>query len=155
MKNSTSIVIGVIVIIAVVFLAMQYANTDEEDQQAALYPSISPAVQNELTELAPSDVPVTSPSQIPKLATISIDDTGFTPSTLTIAAGTTVLFTNNGQALHWPASDPHPTHGGMSGFDAKKGLATGEVYSFVFTKAGTFGMHDHLNVKLKATIIVQ
>jgi plastocyanin len=72
-----------------------------------------------------------------------------------VKAGTTVTFINNGQALHRPASDPHPIHTGLPGLDAGKGLATGETYVFTFTKVGTFGMHDHFNTSLKATIIVQ
>ncbi|MBI3251353.1 MAG: hypothetical protein HYZ62_00405, partial [Candidatus Andersenbacteria bacterium] len=68
----------------------------------------------------------------PKAATISITDTGFEPAQVTVAPGATVTFVNNGQALHWPASAPHPTHTALPGFDAKKGLATGESYSFTF-----------------------
>ncbi len=97
-----------------------------------------------------------SPSSIPVAGvTISITDTGFEPSTVTVKAGTPVTFVNNGQALHWPASDPHPTHGGLAGFDAKKGLATGETYTFTFTKVGTWGFHDHLNARNGGSVIVQ
>lgn len=87
--------------------------------------------------------------------TISITDTGFSPATLTVAAGTTVTFVNNGQAPHWPASDPHPTHTALAGFDAKRGLQTGETYSFTFAQAGTWGYHDHLNAQLTGSVTVQ
>lgn len=86
---------------------------------------------------------------------VSIDDEGFSPDTLTVPAVTTVVFTNNGQGLHWPASDPHPTHTNLSALDSKKGLATGETFSFTFEKPGTYTMHDHLTASHKATIIVQ
>lgn len=99
----------------------------------------------------------TSPSESPVVtaATVSISDTDFTPEKLVVKSGTTVVFTNNGQALHWPASDPHPAHTVLAGFDAKKGLATGESYSFTFSKAGTWGFHDHLNVQLKGSVVVE
>lgn len=86
--------------------------------------------------------------------TISVDETGFHPSTVTIAAGTTVTFVNNGQANHWPASDVHPTHEILPGFDSKKGLATGETYSYTFTQVGTWPMHDHLVASNTGTITV-
>lgn len=157
MKQYLSILVGVIIIAAVVFFALQYTNTGEEDLTAT--PTVIPLTQNEFTEVAPSTTPETtvSPTASPaaKSVSVSIEDTGFTPATVTIPVGTTVVFTNNGQALHWPASDPHPVHTDLPGFDAKKGLATGETYSFTFTKAGTFGVHDHLNARMKGSIVVQ
>ncbi|MDZ4225407.1 MAG: cupredoxin domain-containing protein [Candidatus Andersenbacteria bacterium] len=86
--------------------------------------------------------------------TVDIGDTGFTPATVTVAAGTKVTFVNNGQAAHWPASDPHPVHTDLPGFDAKHGLQTGEEYSFVFDKVGSWGFHDHLNPTLTGEIVV-
>lgn len=87
--------------------------------------------------------------------TVSMTDTGFEPSTVTIPVGTTVVFVNNGQALHWPASDVHPTHEILPGFDAKRGLATGDTYSYTFQKKGSWGMHDHLNPRSTATVVVE
>ncbi len=87
--------------------------------------------------------------------TVSMTDTGFVPSFVTVEAGTNVIFMNDGQALHWPASNVHPTHEILSGFDAKQGLHTGESYSFVFEKKGEWGFHDHLFPKLKGEIVVE
>lgn len=86
---------------------------------------------------------------------IEITDTGFTPSTVTINAGQTVTFINNGQAPHWPASDPHPTHTNLPGFDAEHALQTGEKYSYTFNDKGSWGFHDHLNARLTGRINVQ
>ncbi len=88
-------------------------------------------------------------------ASVSINDEGFSVSTLTVPVGTTVTFTNNGQGMHWPASDPHPTHTNMPGLDPKKALATGESFSYTFNEAGTYMLHDHLAATHKTTIIVQ
>jgi len=87
--------------------------------------------------------------------TIEIDELGFHPAEVTITAGTTVLFVNNGQAKHWPASDVHPTHEILPEFDANKGLETGETYSYTFNDVGEWSMHDHLNPRLVGTITVQ
>jgi plastocyanin len=158
MKQSYSILIGLIIIAAVVFVALQYRNTDDEEAlDLSTSPTASPLSQSEFVGIAPSTTPVVSPSPaaVTNSMSVSIDDEGFTPASITIPKGTTVVFTNNGQGSHWPASDPHPTHNGLPGFDAKQPLTTGETYSFTFDKVGTFGVHDHLNASLKGTIIVQ
>ncbi|MBI2580683.1 cupredoxin domain-containing protein [Candidatus Woesearchaeota archaeon] len=85
--------------------------------------------------------------------TIEITATGFSPSPLTIKAGQTVTFVNKDTAQHWPASAVHPTHAvypepdGCIGskFDACKGLAQGESFTFVFNEKGSWKYHDHLN----------
>ena len=102
-------------------------------------------------ENIPSDVDAALQEDV----VVSVDETGFTPASVTVAKGTIVTFVNNGQAPHWPASDPHPTHTALSGFDSDKGLATGETYSFVFDVEGTWGYHDHLDPRLTGTVIVE
>lgn len=113
-------------------------------------PTTSPVAT---TTPTPSATATASPAAAS--ASISISDTGFSPATLTVPANTTVTFTNNGQGAHWPASAPHPTHTGLPGFDAKRGLATGETYSFTFTKKGTWAFHDHLNPQMTGSVVVQ
>ena len=158
MKNSLSIIGGIIIIALVAWFAMR----GNSDDAIVLAPTATPTAASSpagLIQLAPTDVPAVSPSPeasvVPASVTIAIDDEGFTPATITVKAGATVTFVNNGQALHWPASNPHPIHTGLSGFDARKGLATGETYSFTFLQAGTFGFHDHLNTRITGTIVVQ
>lgn len=157
MKQSLYIIIGLIIIAAVVFFALRYSTTSQDALVASPSPTMASVGQNEFTQTAPLATPNVSPAPgaVEKTMAISIDDTGFTPSMVNIAAGTTVTFTNNGQALHWPASDPHPVHTGLPGFDAKRGLSTGETYSYTFDKPGTFGMHDHLNASLKGSVVVK
>jgi len=88
-------------------------------------------------------------------ATISMTDVGFSPATITVAAGTTISFVNDGQALHWPASFIHPAHQVLSGFDSNRGVATGDRYSYTFTEAGSWQFHDHLNPSVTGTITVE
>jgi plastocyanin len=96
-----------------------------------------------------------TPSPAGETATISMTDTGFVPSTLTVDAGTTVIFVNDGQALHWPASAVHPTHEILPEFDSQRGVATGETYAYTFTQPGTWNFHDHLNAEFVGTITVE
>lgn len=122
-------------------------------QYIQLQPSSTPPTAT--TSPEPSSVPAISSTPASEAVTISLDDTGFHPATVTIKSGTTVTFVNNGQAEHWPASDVHPTHQILPEFDAKRGLATGETYSFTFVKVGSWPMHDHLSPSHTGTIIVQ
>ena len=101
------------------------------------------------------DVLAESDSAVSEEVVISIDESGFTPSNVTISAGTTVTFVNNGQAAHWPASDVHPTHEILPEFDSGRGLATGETYSYTFTEVGVWNMHDHLVPRNVGTIVVE
>lgn len=78
-------------------------------------------------------------------AEIDITSAGFSPADITVKSGTVVTFKNLDTAPHWPASNPHPTHTDLPGFDALKALANGESYSFTFTQVGKWGFHDHLN----------
>lgn len=94
---------------------------------------------------------------------IEITSEGFSPSTLIISSGTTVIFTNKDSVKHWPASAAHPTHlvypdsGGCIGskFDACHGLNQGESWTFAFIHKGTWKYHDHLNPKLFGSITVE
>jgi plastocyanin len=100
---------------------------------------------------------------------VKITSSGFTPKTLRIKAGETVKFLNEDSSPHWPASDIHPTHEVYPGssiskcgtseqskiFDSCRGLAKGESFEFTFNEKGSWNYHDHLNPRLKGTIIVE
>jgi len=100
-------------------------------------------------------VQTTQPAPTGKTVTVEITSSGFNPSSVTINSGDTVKFVNRDSSRHQPASNPHPIHTDYPGFDARRGLATGESYSFTFTRKGTWGFHDHLNPGTTGTIIVQ
>ena len=98
--------------------------------------------------------PTVTPATAGETVTISMTDTGFEPAEVTITAGDTVTFINNAQAAKWPASDVHPSHEVLPAFDAKRGLATGEEYSFTFTEPGTWKYHDHLRASQGGSVTV-
>ncbi|MHB8870927.1 MAG: cupredoxin domain-containing protein [Candidatus Doudnabacteria bacterium] len=91
----------------------------------------------------------------PEVKEIKMTADGFVPSTITIQKGDYIQFTNSDSNAHWPASDPHPTHTGLPGFDALKGITTGNYYRYQFTQTGTFGFHDHLHAALKGSVVVK
>ncbi|OGH72112.1 MAG: hypothetical protein A2921_00520 [Candidatus Magasanikbacteria bacterium RIFCSPLOWO2_01_FULL_43_20b] len=94
---------------------------------------------------------------------ITYTDSGFSPATLTIKKGETVVFKNQSAQSMWPASAFHPTHtaypttGGCLGstLDACKGVQLGESWSFQFDFVGNWKYHDHLNPSNFGTIVVE
>lgn len=80
---------------------------------------------------------------------------GYEPKEVTIMEGETIAFINDSDEFHWPASDVHPTHTIYSAFDPREPLAPGETWSFTFTEAGIWGLHDHLRANYKGTITVE
>lgn len=103
-----------------------------------------------------------TPDKAPTTATIEMSESGFSPSTVTIAQGGTITFRNVGSEAHWPASAVHPVHnqypegGGCIGsaFDACEGIAPGGEWFFKFDRVGVWGYHDHLNPPSRGVIEV-
>lgn len=95
--------------------------------------------------------------------TIAYTDAGYSPATLAIKKGETVVFKNQSTRSMWPASAKHPTHnvypttGGCIGstFDACKDIQPGESWSFQFDIAGSWKYHNHLNPSDFGTVMVE
>lgn len=94
-------------------------------------------------------------TELPATLTVTYTDSGFSPQTINISTGDTVIFVNNSTHPMWVASNPHPIHTDYSAFDARKGYAPGTSYSFTFTEAGNHGYHDHLHPSMTGTVIAQ
>lgn len=85
---------------------------------------------------------------------ITLTETGFSPQTVTIARGDTVVFTTTRDRPFWPASDLHPTHEIYPEFDPKKPIDPDKSWSFRFDRVGTWNFHDHLDSYFRGTIEV-
>jgi plastocyanin len=103
---------------------------------------------------SPTPTGTPNPTPTPSPVIITITSAGFSPNNVTVKAGTKVIFQNNDTKGHWPASNPHPTHTDLPGFDALKAVASGSSYSYTFTKVGTWGYHDHLFTNLGGKVTV-
>lgn len=113
-----------------------------------------------------ADVGGQSPQVVPgsqETFTVSYTDSGFSPRSITVKSGDTVVFKNNGAGAFWLGSDPHPLHnnypttGGCisSTFDSCARVTSGQSFSFVFDVAGSWGYHNHLNPSQRGTVVVQ
>jgi plastocyanin len=73
-------------------------------------------------------------------------DYAFNPASLTISAGTTVVWTNNGQAPHTTTSDTQIWESGT--------LNNGQSFSYQFNTPGTYPYHCEIHTSMQGTIVV-
>jgi plastocyanin len=80
-------------------------------------------------------------------AEVKIDNFSFGPAALTVAAGTTVTWTNRDDIPHTVVSED-------SVFKSKV-LDTDEKFSYTFTKPGTYGYFCSVHPKMTGKVVVQ
>ncbi len=78
---------------------------------------------------------------------VKIDNFSFGPTTLTVAVGTTVTWTNRDDIPHTVVSDDKV-------FKSKV-LDTDEKFSFMFTKPGTYSYFCSIHPKMTGKVVVQ
>lgn len=87
-------------------------------------------------------------------ATITYDNNGFSPATVTVTSGASVRITNNSSEDLNPSSDPHPIHTKNSELNIGD-IEPGQSKTFMLTAKGTWGYHNHYNSGKRGTIIVE
>jgi amicyanin len=92
-------------------------------------------------------LPATGEGAEAKAADVKIDNFKFGPEALTIAAGTTVTWTNRDDIPHTVVSS--------TGEFKSKVLDTDEKFSFTFAKAGTYEYFCSVHPKMTGKVIVQ
>jgi plastocyanin len=80
---------------------------------------------------------------------VKIDNFSFSPTTLTIVAGTAVTWTNQDDIPHTVVSTDEPR------LFKSKALDTGDKFSFTFSKPGTYPYFCSLHPKMNGKVIVQ
>lgn len=161
------VVVAVIAVVALMRGRSQTAgntNTYTNNQQA-LNDNTANSGETPLPTSTSQSTPPAAPAPQPASKTwdVTISDSGFSPSTVTIKKGDSVRWTNQASSYSRPASDPHPIHNGYpvaggcvnSAFDACRALGTGDNWTFQFDVAGSWGYHDHQNPAKKGKVIVQ
>ncbi|HLZ80858.1 MAG TPA: plastocyanin/azurin family copper-binding protein [Ktedonobacteraceae bacterium] len=96
----------------------------------------------------------TAPTGATQTVTITTDSSGqfaFSPKSLTISVGTTVIWKNTTQAPHTVTSND----GKSFNTGDSTPVAPGSTFSFKFTKAGTFAYHCNFHPFMTATLIVK
>ena len=98
---------------------------------------------------------VKSPSASAQTASIRVEATDFFPSTITIPAGTTVVWQNQSKKPARITSTPFPQHNDLKDLDSVQSIGIGETYSYTFTKAGVYGFLNYTNPAVHGTVIVK
>ena len=130
------VVAGIIVAVAVFRNKTAVAPGPTESPMASVSVSPSPTVSS-TDDITPTISPTKSTAPMSQTVTITFANGTATPNMVNIKVGDTIKFVNNNSVPHWPASGVHPTHQICPGFDALRGLQTGESYSFTFNEAKT------------------
>ena len=97
----------------------------------------------------PLNVTVNAQQTAPATMAVKIDNFSFSPATLTVPVGTTVIWTNQDDIPHTVVSTDDPR-----AFRSKV-LDTDEKFSYTFTKAGTFAYFCSVHPKMTGTVLVK
>ncbi len=126
--------------IAIAVLATAFAALTATTGVEEVFAFGAPAPAAEAAELA---------AQVPagKVVEVKVDNFSFSPQTITIAPGTTVVWTNRDDIPHTVVSDDKV-------FKSKV-LDTDEKFSFTFDKAGSFPYFCSIHPKMTGKVIVQ
>lgn len=79
---------------------------------------------------------------------VAIQNFAFAPKTLTVPAGTRVMWTNRDE-------EPHVVTSAGAAFVSSKALDSGDTYSVTFLKPGTYTYYCSIHPMMVGTIIVQ
>lgn len=135
----TLVVVGVIVIAGIWLLT------------GSKKTSPAPAYQ---TNPAPAVQETSSPSAQVSQMKVTITSSGFTPQSITVKVGDTVIWVNQDSESHTVNSVVHPTHLVYPPLNLGN-LKPGEEKSLSFPEAGTYKYHDHLNPSLTGSVVVE
>ena len=94
-----------------------------------------------------SSISASAQPQAAAASEVKIDNFSFGPGTLTVAAGTTVTWTNRDDIPHTVVS----TEGGFK----SKAVDTDEKFSYTFAKPGTFSYFCSIHPKMTGKVVVQ
>src|SRR3989344_4407937 len=159
-----SLAVVVLALVAILYFANKPAVPDNTD--ILTFDDSFGVEDTVVSEDAGDEIAISTDSEA---KTIEVTSSGFSPSTLEVSKGATVIFVNKGSSPSWPASAIHPTHtvypnSGLDKcgtseegeiFDACRGLEEGESWTFVFGEIGEWKYHDHLNPSNYGTVVVK
>lgn len=155
---NNKVIIGIVMAVIILGGGILLLSTNNQQQPATAQQQPTTTVATQVTQ-EPSIDPTAS--QAPSDAimkeetnTITITETGFTPQTVTIKAGTKVTWVNKSGGVANVSSALHPTHTIYPKMNLGK-FDNGATVSLVFDTAGTYKYHDHLDPSRVGTVIVE
>jgi plastocyanin len=161
-------VIGAAIVFAVLLAGCSGTNygpapVTTQATPAATSPPATPAATTVVTTttMAPATTATTAPTTTAAPTTplplapvgVAIQNFAFVPASVTVPAGTTVIWTNQDSAPHAIVSDATPLFSNGAIFTSSQ-LAQGQQFSFTFNNAGTYLYHCGIHPFMKGTITV-
>lgn len=171
-KNIIIFALGAVVIVmlcVLVWLAIQVANNNAVESTTSGNVTVTNSANGNATpteqEIIPKVGTITQP-QVPvsDMAQVEVDITsvGFSPATITISKGQSVIWTVRGGNGSWIVSNPSDLYpvkavcaGANSLFNSCGELKLGDSFRMVFNNIGTWTYYDKLNPNSTGTVVVQ
>ena len=145
-----SLAILLVILVAGALLFVNNSNKAVNQTAVTPTPSVTNATQT------PTPEAKASPSGVmqEETQTVILTSSGFSPATVTIKAGGKVVWKNQSGEVATVNSAPHPIHTNYPPLNLGS-FQDGETLELIFSKAGTYGYHNHLNSSQKGTVIVK
>jgi plastocyanin len=137
MENSKGLIVAGILILIIVAGGVFFYGKNTHQKNAAIVPTTTQ-----------------QPAPATTLQVITLNPDGFSPTTITVKAGTTVRWLNKSGKLGDVDSDPHPVHTSYPSMNFGT-FSDGSSVELVFDKPGTYHYHNHLIPTQQGTVIVE
>jgi plastocyanin len=85
---------------------------------------------------------------------ISITEEGFSPATVTVEQGMTVVWSNDTAKPHRVGANPYPDASSLPGLQSGD-IAPGDTYAYTFDAAGTYGYTDYTEPTVGGSVQVK
>lgn len=138
---NNKILIGVVVLIIVIGAIVLMANKGGFQTPTPIESGQTP----------PPTTEATTPTQ---QTTVTLAQSGFEPATVTVKAGTKVIWANSSGKLATVDSAGHPVHLAYPPLNLGE-FSDGSQVSLVFDKVGTYKYHNHLNPSQTGQVVVE
>lgn len=114
----------------------------------------TPTTQTPSSATVESTQPPTEITASAHQATVTLTQSGFEPATVTVKAGTKVVWANNSGGIATVNSVGHPSHLTYPPLNLGE-FGNGSQVSLVFDKTGTYKYHNHLNPSQTGQVVVE
>lgn len=153
--NKKALIIGVVIAVVfvggvfAVFMMDKDANAPASDSVATTQQS----TQDQTSEQSNTQSENVSTNTSNLAATIVFTDSGFSPDKTVVKKGATVTVKNDSKNPVQFSSDDHPSHRLETEMNLRV-LQPGESASFIITRVGSWGYHDHIDDSMVGTLTV-
>lgn len=144
-KMSSKLLLAVVVIIVIVGAIALMGNKKGKSELP---------VSNSYNTAPTTQATQSQPENKMEKTSVEVTSSGFVPQTITVKAGTKVVWTNKSGAVVTVNSALHPTHLIYPPLNLGE-FANDQSVQLVFDKPGTYKYHNHLNASQTGTVVVE